>query len=184
MQQNTTTTYTTNTQPTVVPMQTTTYVQRQEGVLEEPIRFLNNLNYGPTTSSVTNVQVVSTAFPPGWEMRYDQTGRAYYANHINKMTTYTDPRGTVPVQQTTIVQDNRSVFDPSYWLGGGTKTVTTTSIPVTPTPTPTPVINYTPVINNALPYGWEMRFDNQGRTYYADSNTKTTTYNDPRLNRK
>jgi len=184
MQQSTTTTYTTNNgQPSVqvVPVQTTTYVQRQEGVLDEPIRFLNGLNYGPTTSTVTNVQVVPTALPPGWEMRYDQTGRIYYANHQTKMTTYTDPRSTVPVQQTTIVQDNRSVFDPSYWLGGGTRTVTTT-VPVV---TQTPVVTSTPVVNTSpLPLGWEMRIDNQGRPYYADSYNKTTTYNDPRLNRK
>ena len=31
-----------------------------------------------------------------------------------------------------------------------------------------------------LPEGWERRTDSQGRTYYADHNTKTTTWNQPR----
>jgi hypothetical protein len=31
-----------------------------------------------------------------------------------------------------------------------------------------------------LPPNWEMKFDHNGRPYFVDHNTRTTTYNDPR----
>lgn len=36
-----------------------------------------------------------------------------------------------------------------------------------------------PNANEPLPPGWEMRRDNQGRTYYVDHNTRTTTWERP-----
>lgn len=38
----------------------------------------------------------------------------------------------------------------------------------------------TSVLNRPLPAGWERRLDQQGRTYYVDDNTRSTTWNDPR----
>jgi len=31
-------------------------------------------------------------FPPGWEMKYDPQGKPFFVDHINKRTTYDDPR--------------------------------------------------------------------------------------------
>ena len=38
-------------------------------------------------------------------------------------------------------------------------------------------------VNNLgpLPSGWEMRLTRQGRVYFVDHNTRTTTWNDPRI---
>ncbi|KAG8445335.1 hypothetical protein GDO86_010209 [Hymenochirus boettgeri] len=34
--------------------------------------------------------------PPGWEMAFTPTGQRYFLNHIDKITTWQDPRKTVP----------------------------------------------------------------------------------------
>jgi E3 ubiquitin-protein ligase NEDD4 len=52
---------------------------------------------------------------------------------------------------------------------------------VSPTPprmAPQPVLPN----NSSLPPGWEIRIDpHSGRTYFLDHNTKTTSWNDPRV---
>ncbi len=45
-------------------------------------------------------------------------------------------------------------------------------------PSPVTIINNTP-----LPHGWEQRFDQNGRIYYIDHITKTTTWNRPTAGR-
>jgi len=37
-----------------------------------------------------------------------------------------------------------------------------------------------PLAEEPLPAGWEMRKDPQGRTYFVDHKSKTTTWTDPR----
>lgn len=44
---------------------------------------------------------------------------------------------------------------------------------------PYPGFQNTP--NKPLPFGWEARVDPQGKIYFVDHNTKSTTYRDPRL---
>ncbi|KAM4694173.1 WW domain-containing transcription regulator protein 1 [Discoglossus pictus] len=38
--------------------------------------------------------------PPGWEMAFTHTGQRYFLNHIEKITTWQDPRKTVPQAMT------------------------------------------------------------------------------------
>ena len=39
----------------------------------------------------------SIPLPPGWEIRSDQSGRRYFVDHNNKITTWDDPRASALV---------------------------------------------------------------------------------------
>lgn len=91
--------------------------------------------------------------PAGWEQRYTPEGRAYFVDHNTRTTTWVDPR--------------RQQFIRMYAQNpsGGNTTVQQQ-----------PVSQLGP-----LPSGWEMRLTNTARVYFVDHNTKTTTWDDPRL---
>jgi E3 ubiquitin-protein ligase NEDD4 len=89
--------------------------------------------------------------PAGWEQRHTPEGRAYFVDHNTRTTTWVDPRR----QQYIRMYGNNAV--------GST-------------------IQQQPVSQlGPLPSGWEMRLTNTARVYFVDHNTKTTTWDDPRL---
>jgi len=89
--------------------------------------------------------------PPGWEMRWTPEGRPYFVDHNTRTTTWVDPR--------------RQQYIRMY---GGNN--------------PNGIIQQQPVSQlGPLPSGWEMRLTNTARVYFVDHNTKTTTWDDPRL---
>ncbi|KAH8118000.1 HECT-domain-containing protein [Phellopilus nigrolimitatus] len=111
-----------------------------------------------TTPSVvvpgaTNAQTTagSGPLPAGWEERFTPEGRPYYVDHNTRTTTWVDPR------RQTIVR----VMGPN----GATTTAQPQSISQL----------------GPLPSGWEMRLTSTARIYFVDHNTKTTTWDDPRL---
>ncbi|KAI1778369.1 HECT-domain-containing protein [Hypoxylon cercidicola] len=90
--------------------------------------------------------------PPGWEQRWTPEGRAYFVDHNTRTTTWVDPR--------------RQQYIRMY---GGQNNASGT-------------IQQQPVSQlGPLPSGWEMRLTNTARVYFVDHNTKTTTWDDPRL---
>ncbi|GAB7361531.1 hypothetical protein MBLNU230_g1586t1 [Neophaeotheca triangularis] len=90
--------------------------------------------------------------PAGWEQRHTPEGRAYFVDHNTRTTTWVDPR--------------RQQYIRMY---GPNATSNTT-------------IQQQPVSQlGPLPSGWEMRLTNTARVYFVDHNTKTTTWDDPRL---
>ncbi|KAK1654452.1 HECT-domain-containing protein [Colletotrichum phormii] len=90
--------------------------------------------------------------PPGWEQRWTPEGRPYFVDHNTRTTTWVDPR--------------RQQYIRMY--GGQNATNGT--------------IQQQPVSQlGPLPSGWEMRLTNTARVYFVDHNTKTTTWDDPRL---
>ncbi|KAK2812653.1 hypothetical protein FQN50_001299 [Emmonsiellopsis sp. PD_5] len=90
--------------------------------------------------------------PAGWEQRYTPEGRPYFVDHNTRTTTWVDPR--------------RQQYIRMY---GPNATGNTT-------------IQQQPVSQlGPLPSGWEMRLTNTARVYFVDHNTKTTTWDDPRL---
>ncbi|KAJ3033576.1 hypothetical protein HDV00_006062 [Rhizophlyctis rosea] len=130
------------------------------------------------------------ALPQGWERRTDNLGRTYYVDHNTRTTTWHRPPGsTTPAstaaenQQTTDMErrrhNNRTLPGTD---GAATPTATT--------PTPTPASATTPSTTAAagatnanlgpLPSGWEQRTTPEGRPYFVDHNTRTTTWIDPR----
>ncbi|ETN46553.1 uncharacterized protein HMPREF1541_00738 [Cyphellophora europaea CBS 101466] len=90
--------------------------------------------------------------PAGWEQRHTPEGRAYFVDHNTRTTTWVDPR--------------RQQYIRMY---GGNQANSTS-------------IQQQPVSQlGPLPSGWEMRLTNTARVYFVDHNTKTTTWDDPRL---
>ncbi|KAI7828247.1 hypothetical protein BC939DRAFT_483487 [Gamsiella multidivaricata] len=95
----------------------------------------------------------SGPLPAGWEQRLTPEGRPYYVDHNTRSTTWVDPRR----QQYVRMADPRS----------STNQVAVHQQPVSQL--------------GPLPSGWEMRLTNTARVYFVDHNTKTTTWDDPRL---
>lgn len=89
--------------------------------------------------------------PPGWEQRFTPEGRPYFVDHNTRTTTWVDPR--------------RQQYIRMYGANTGGTTIQQQ-----------PVSQLGP-----LPSGWEMRLTNTARVYFVDHNTKTTTWDDPRL---
>ncbi|GMM49635.1 NEDD4 family E3 ubiquitin-protein ligase [Starmerella bacillaris] len=89
--------------------------------------------------------------PSGWEQRVTPEGRPYYVDHNTRTTTWVDPR--------------RQQYIRLY--GPNTQGSTIQQQPVSQL--------------GPLPSGWEMRLTNTARVYFVDHNTKTTTWDDPRL---
>lgn len=92
--------------------------------------------------------------PAGWEQRHTPEGRAYFVDHNTRTTTWVDPR--------------RQQYIRMY--GGQNAAGSNTTIQQQPVSQLGP-----------LPSGWEMRLTNTARVYFVDHNTKTTTWDDPRL---
>ena len=89
--------------------------------------------------------------PAGWEQRHTPEGRAYFVDHNTRTTTWVDPR--------------RQQYIRMYGQNANHQTIQQQ-----------PVSQLGP-----LPSGWEMRLTNTARVYFVDHNTKTTTWDDPRL---
>ena len=114
------------------------------------------------TNQASAAQMVATGattagtgeLPAGWEQRHTPEGRAYFVDHNTRTTTWVDPR--------------RQQYIRMYGQNAGTGGNST--------------IQQQPVSQlGPLPSGWEMRLTNTARVYFVDHNTKTTTWDDPRL---
>uniref|UniRef100_A0A0B7KDX3 E3 ubiquitin-protein ligase n=1 Tax=Bionectria ochroleuca TaxID=29856 RepID=A0A0B7KDX3_BIOOC len=108
---------------------------------------------GPNTAIHTGATSPGSGeLPPGWEQRWTPEGRPYFVDHNTRTTTWVDPR--------------RQQYIRMY--GGQNNT--------------NGQIQQQPVSQlGPLPSGWEMRLTNTARVYFVDHNTKTTTWDDPRL---
>ncbi|XP_058896411.1 E3 ubiquitin-protein ligase NEDD4-like isoform X4 [Kogia breviceps] len=143
--------------------------------------------------------------PSGWEERKDAKGRTYYVNHNNRTTTWTRPimqlaedgaSGSSTNSNNHLIEPQirrpRSLSSPTVTLSApleGAKdspirraVKDTLSNPQSPQPSPynSPKPQHK-VTQSFLPPGWEMRIAPNGRPFFIDHNTKTTTWEDPRL---
>jgi len=111
-----------------------------------------NLNANTTVMHTGATSPGTGELPPGWEQRWTPEGRPYFVDHNTRTTTWVDPR--------------RQQYIRMY--GGQNNT--------------NGQIQQQPVSQlGPLPSGWEMRLTNTARVYFVDHNTKTTTWDDPRL---
>uniref|UniRef100_A0AAQ6ADD4 E3 ubiquitin-protein ligase n=1 Tax=Amphiprion ocellaris TaxID=80972 RepID=A0AAQ6ADD4_AMPOC len=100
----------------------------------------------------------TAGLPPGWEEKRDSKGRRYYINHNSRTTTWTRP----------LIQVHSGTSDATAQ----------SSASESPQSTPSPEAPYE---SGLLPSGWEVRSAPNGRPFFIDHITKTTTWEDPRL---
>uniref|UniRef100_A0A8C3C2C9 HECT-type E3 ubiquitin transferase n=1 Tax=Cairina moschata TaxID=8855 RepID=A0A8C3C2C9_CAIMO len=157
--------------------------------------------------SLPSVAYVHTTpgLPSGWEERKDAKGRTYYVNHNNRTTTWTRPImqlaedgmvGSAASSNNHLsepqIRRPRSLSSPTVTLSAPLEGMKdspvrravkdTLSNPQSPQPSPynSPKPQHK-VAQSFLPPGWEMRIAPNGRPFFIDHNTKTTTWEDPRL---
>uniref|UniRef100_W5M0X9 WW domain containing transcription regulator 1 n=2 Tax=Lepisosteus oculatus TaxID=7918 RepID=W5M0X9_LEPOC len=97
--------------------------------------------------------------PPGWEMAFTSNGQRYFLNHVEKVTTWQDPRKAM------------------------TSAVTPMSLHAPATPAPVqqrPMALSQPNLGQ-LPEGWEQAVTPQGEIYFIDHKTQSTSWLDPRV---
>lgn len=119
--------------------------------------------------------------PSGWERRMDNLGRTYYVDHNTRTTTWTRPlTGHVNIDRLSqIHSSNRE---------GISSPAASSSVSTQHGSSNTNDQNSTPIVFNIpansgtgdLPSGWEQRYTPEGRCYFVDHNTRTTTWVDPR----
>ena len=109
-------------------------------------------NGGTVAGASNNATTAGSGpLPAGWEQRFTPEGRPYFVDHNTRTTTWVDPRRQQLIRVIAPGQGNLSVQ-------------------------PQTVSQLGP-----LPSGWEMRLTSTARVYFVDHNTKTTTWDDPRL---
>lgn len=128
--------------------------------------------------------------PSGWERRQDNLGRIYYVDHNTRTTTWTRPSAgyTENDQRTALAantdlerQRHQNRMLPEDRTGANSPT------PSTAQSAPHDVSAQAPAVaaitgTGELPAGWEQRHTPEGRPYFVDHNTRTTTWVDPRRN--
>ncbi|GAB5587048.1 hypothetical protein Unana1_01948 [Umbelopsis nana] len=158
----------------------------------------------PTSS---NSQSAQTDLPPGWERRTDHLGRPYYVDHNTRTTTWNRPQVGSTQTERTQEQQNQTEMERRRHNARmlpedrPSANASSTSLESSPAPQAPPSQNSNtlspgngpaangvlPLNNNAttagngpLPSGWEMRTTAEGRPYFVDHTTRTTTWVDPR----
>ncbi|XP_014024140.1 WW domain-containing transcription regulator protein 1 isoform X2 [Salmo salar] len=125
------------------------------------------LGANPTPSPVHHSHIRHQSFdvaeelplPPGWEMAYTSTGQKYFLNHVEKITTWHDPRKTM-----TAAMNQMSLHAP----------------PPSATPQQRNMALSQPNLGE-LPDGWEQAENPSGETYFIDHKTQRTSWIDPRV---
>ncbi len=137
--------------------------------------------------------------PPGWERKTDQFGRTYYVDHNTRSTTWKRPalnqsEAERAQQRANLMEAERRQHEGRSLPGGdhsATESTENTSNVQVNTAGETPASNGNAAlsmsVNNTttpglgdLPPGWEQRHTPEGRPYFVDHNTRTTTWVDPR----
>lgn len=105
--------------------------------------------------------------PHGWEMAKTPTGQRYFLNHVDKTTTWHDPR-LAQLQSAAAQHPLSTAGTPAHAHSLSN-----------PAPTVQPQ-NINPE-TGPLPEGWEQAVTGDGEVYYIDHINKTTSWVDPCL---
>lgn len=154
----------------------------------------------PTTGTppAATAPISTEPLPPGWEMRTDQHGRAYYVDHNTRTTTWerpqplprgwerrTDARGRVyyvdhNTRTTTWQRPNtESLNNYANWQEWrGNRTLEQFGQRFLYPQQPAPAQENDPL--GPLPEGWEKRVDGNNRVYFVNHRNRTTQWEDPR----
>ena len=117
--------------------------------------------------------------PTNWERRFTSEGRPYYVDHATRTTTWVHPRrqNALPARP----QPTPAPPPPATTTTTNTNTNTTILNSTSATTTSTSSSTTTTSDTVPLPEGWEERQTPDGRAYFVDHNSRTTTWVDPRL---
>lgn len=139
--------------------------------------------------------------PPGWERRTDNFGRTYYVDHNSRTTTWKRPELTQSESERGQQREDNTEAEriqhrdrtlpgdlPSSPLLSNSSSSNNITVNATgANPPVSPAAAFGLAASGAttsglgeLPSGWEQRFTNEGRPYFVDHNTRTTTWVDPR----
>ncbi|XP_034034284.1 transcriptional coactivator YAP1-like isoform X1 [Thalassophryne amazonica] len=127
---------------------------------------VNSLSTQAADASAAPIIPDDVPLPHGWEMAKTATGQRYFLNHLDKTTTWHDPR--LSQLQSAAAQHPIS-NTPVHSL--------------TSTAPPAQQQSINPE-TGPLPEGWEQAVTAEGEVYYIDHINKTTTWVDPRLGQK
>ncbi|KAG8832004.1 hypothetical protein FRC17_002223, partial [Serendipita sp. 399] len=117
--------------------------------------------------------------PPGWEVRRAPSGRVYFSDSNTRTTTWDDPRlrRSATMSGSGAVGGNTLQVAPTV---GRTASAQAAMPSSQPAQTPVPVSLPNPEMG-PLPSGWEAKLTPQGKVYFVDHNTRTTSWEDPRM---
>ncbi|KAK6336005.1 hypothetical protein TWF730_003379 [Orbilia blumenaviensis] len=132
--------------------------------------------------------------PAGWERRQDNLGRTYYVDHNTRTTTWNRPSSQFSsseqranMQHTTDMErrahGNRMLPEDRTGANSptpGTGTTTPPNNEASSNAVSMMATGATTAGTGELPPGWEQRHTPEGRPYFVDHNTRTTTWVDPR----
>ncbi|KAM9270352.1 E3 ubiquitin-protein ligase NEDD4 [Cariama cristata] len=110
----------------------------------------------------------SSGLPPGWEERQDEKGRSYYIDHNSRTTTWIKPVVQIAMET--------GQLSAAQSISMGRQPQATSSDSSQQSSQQQPEME-----QGFLPKGWEVRHAPNGRPFFIDHNTKTTTWEDPRL---
>ncbi|KAF2864076.1 E3 ubiquitin-protein ligase pub1 [Piedraia hortae CBS 480.64] len=136
----------------------------------------------PSTSAFEDSQ---GWLPEGWERRLDNLGRTYYVDHNSRQTTWTRPTATFNpnAQRSQMQQQHQQRMLPEDRTGANSPSLPDRTASSSHSSASTSQMVATGVTTSGtgeLPAGWEQRRTPEGRQYFVDHNTRTTTWVDPR----
>ncbi|KAK9872347.1 hypothetical protein WA026_017806 [Henosepilachna vigintioctopunctata] len=150
------------------------------------------------------------ALPVGWEERQDANGRTYYVNHVARTTQWERPtistiNATQQEEQELRENSEARIFQRRYHISdeqsssrdrGDTTSIASQSDDQTDSPTSnssrrdstasqTAATNRSSLeaLGEGLPPGWTVQVAPNGRLFFIDHNSKTTSWVDPRTGR-
>uniref|UniRef100_A0A8R1DLF9 E3 ubiquitin-protein ligase n=1 Tax=Caenorhabditis japonica TaxID=281687 RepID=A0A8R1DLF9_CAEJA len=155
-----------------------------------------SFNFVPSSSdncsNENDPQQTTSGMPPGWEEREDGNGRILYVNHALRTTQFVRPEGTSngtadTITEQSVIEETRRRRDNYEHRSQVTDEPCDNSV----------VNNQLTEIDDALrerfdrgheeyreeiglPDGWDMQVAPNGRTFFIDHRSKTTTWTDPR----
>ncbi|KAM6907625.1 transcriptional coactivator YAP1-like [Xenentodon cancila] len=129
---------------------------------------VNSLSTQATDVAASPIIPDDVPLPHGWEMAKTPTGQRYFLNHLEKTTTWHDPRLS-QLQSAAAQHPLPSAPVHAHSLSN---------------PAPTTQPQNISQDTGPLPEGWEQAVTADGEVYYIDHINKTTTWVDPRLAQK
>uniref|UniRef100_A0A4W3GUR3 E3 ubiquitin-protein ligase n=1 Tax=Callorhinchus milii TaxID=7868 RepID=A0A4W3GUR3_CALMI len=149
--------------PPHTPTGQNAYCDVQGQLAEELNRRLQASGCTADRRSSCSILPTSAGLPPGWEEKKDDKARTYYVNHNNRTTTWTRP----VMQVCCTLQLISSQHCPTAYLPPQF------SPQDSPQSSPSHKRKYE---SGFLPPGWEVRYAPNGRSFFIDHNTKTTSW--------